>query len=88
MTAKTIQTTAIRKAIKTAMPYAKISVRNGTGTACWWLEIWTTREDCRFTSEEREGFAILGLPRAGGNCLVISPDERNHYAKLLGVAVV
>ena len=76
----------IRKALKKLAK--SLSVRRGRGTAYGWIEIWGSLEFGEFTEEEREALERFGIP-AGGNCAVISPDDRRwaveRACKILGV---
>lgn len=73
----------IRKALKSLCP--TLSVRRGRGTAYSWIEIWGSGEFGEFTKEEKQALEKFGL-NYGGNCAVISPEDRKYYvekAKLL-----
>ena len=80
------QVDAIRKALKNLCP--TLSIRRGSGTAYGWIEVWGSKDEFRnFTDEERKALNDFGIS-AGGNCAVISPDDRKYYAekanKMLG----
>jgi len=68
----------IRKALKSKCK--TLSVRKGRGTAAGWIEIWGSGDFHDFTKEELETLKFFGIP-AGGNCAVISPDNRKYYVE-------
>jgi len=80
------QIDAIRKALKKLCP--TLSVKRGSGTAYGWVEVWGSRDEFRnFTNDERKALEEFGI-NAGGNCAVISPEDRKFYVekanKILG----
>lgn len=68
----------IRKALKSLGP--TLSVRRGKGTAYAWIEIWGSGEFGEFTKEEKQALEKFGL-NYGGNCAVISPEDRKYYVE-------
>lgn len=68
----------IRSVIKARAP--NVSVRKGTGTAATWIDVWS--KGTYFTEEENKALKELGfIP--GGNCVGISPENREYVAKHL-----
>ncbi len=72
------QIKTIRKALKQLCP--TFSVRRGRGTAYSWIEIWGSGEFSEFTEAEKKALTEFGLNH-GGNCSVISPDERSFWVE-------
>ena len=74
-----LQIGAIRKALKKLCP--TLSVRRGSGTAYGWIDVWGSGDEFRnFTDEEKRALEKFGL-NYGGNCAVISPEDRKYYAE-------
>lgn len=72
--------TTIRKSLKSICK--TLSVRRGTGTARWWIEIGGSGEFGNFTDAEKSALASVNLPR-GGNIAVIAPEDQKYWAETL-----
>lgn len=72
------QIKTIRRALKKLC--STLSVRRGRGTAYAWVEIGGSGEFSEFTQEEKQALEKFGL-NYGGNCAVISPEERKFWVK-------
>jgi hypothetical protein len=70
----------VRKALKTRCK--TFSVRMARGTAYGWIDIWGSDEFNHFTDEEKKVLEEFGIPY-GGNCALISPDDRDYWVKKL-----
>jgi len=68
----------IRKALKRLAPTLK--VRRGKGTAYSWIEVKGSKEFGEFTEQEKKALEELGL-NYGGNCALISPENRRFYVE-------
>ena len=74
-----LQIGVIRKALKNLCP--TLSIRRGSGTAYGWIDVWGSGDEFRnFTDEEKRALEKFGL-NYGGNCAVISPEDRKYYAE-------
>lgn len=76
----------VRKALKTRCK--TFSIRMARGTAYGWIDIWGSGTDGvffeshHFTDEEKKVLEEFGIPY-GGNCALISPDDRDYWVKKL-----
>jgi len=72
------QIKTIRKALKQLCP--SLSVRRDRGTAYGWIVISGSLEFGEFTESEKKALERFGL-NYGGNCALISPDNRRYWVE-------
>ncbi len=71
------QVAEIRRIIKAKMPHVRVI--RGKGTACGWVDVWAHDLGASFTDEEYKMLKTFKGISVGGNCALVSPDQREYF---------